>query len=71
MAYQNTSHAASFGIMDRITAMVKSVKDSMHRRRVYNQTVSELSNLSQRELTDLGISRSMISQIAIEASYGN
>lgn len=70
MAYLNTSSAAGFGLMDRITNTVKSVKESLHRRRVYNQTVSELRGLSTRELNDLGISRSMITRIALEAAYG-
>lgn len=37
-------------------------------RRVYNQTYRELSQLSTRELDDLGISRSMISRLAYEAA---
>jgi len=39
-------------------------------RRVYNRTYVELSQLSTRELDDLGISRSMISRLAYEAAYG-
>lgn len=34
----------------------------------YNRTVSELSHLSNRELADLGISRSDISRVAREAA---
>ncbi|RUS60083.1 DUF1127 domain-containing protein [Pseudorhodobacter sp. E13] len=49
---------------------MKSAKEALHRRRVYNQTVSELRALSTRELNDLGISRSMITRIALEAAYG-
>ena len=70
MAYLNTSSSAGFGLMDRVANTVKSVKESLHRRRVYNQTVSELRALSTRELNDLGISRSMITRIALEAAYG-
>jgi len=40
----------------------------LKRRRVYNQTYSELSQLSTRELDDLGISRSMISRLSAEAA---
>jgi uncharacterized protein YjiS (DUF1127 family) len=69
MAYTTTS-AASTGVFDRVATAMKSIKDSMRRRRVYKQTVSELRALSTRELNDLGISRSMISRIALEASYG-
>lgn len=70
MAYLNTSSSAGFGLMDRVANTVKSVKEALHRRRVYNQTVSELRALSTRELNDLGISRSMITRIALEAAYG-
>ncbi len=70
MAYMNTSAAASLGLMDRAAALVKSAKEALHRRRVYNQTVSELRALSTRELNDLGIARSMITRIALEAAYG-
>ncbi len=70
MAYMNTSTAASLGLMDRAAAVMKSIKEAMRRRRVYNQTVSELRALSTRDLTDLGISRSMITRIALEAAYG-
>ena len=71
MAYTNTSAAAGAGLMDRLANLVKSTKEALHRRRVYNQTVSELRALSTRELNDLGLSRSMISRIALEAAYGN
>ncbi len=70
MAYLNTSSTASLGLMDRVANAVKSAKNALYRRRVYNQTVSELRALSNRELTDLGISRSMITRIALEAAYG-
>nr|WP_050522291.1 DUF1127 domain-containing protein [Pseudorhodobacter wandonensis] len=70
MAYMNTSTAASFGLMDRVASVMKSAKEALHRRKVYNQTVSELRALSTRELNDLGISRSMITRIALEAAYG-
>ncbi|WP_157056602.1 DUF1127 domain-containing protein [Pseudorhodobacter aquimaris] len=70
MAYTSTTSAGNLGLMDRITSLVKSTKEAMHSRRVYNQTVSEMRGLSTRELNDLGISRSMITRIALEAAYG-
>lgn len=70
MAYMNTSSAAGFGLMDRFASVVKSAKEKLHRRRVYSQTLAELRALSTRELNDLGISRSMITRIALEAAYG-
>ncbi|MDZ4136098.1 MAG: DUF1127 domain-containing protein [Paracoccaceae bacterium] len=54
-----------------MSALVKTVKEAVRRRRVYTQTVRELNALSSRELNDLGIHRSMITRIALEAAYGN
>ena len=70
MAYVNTTRAASVGFSDRISAMVASMKTALQRRKLYNQTVRELSALSSRDLADLGISRSMITRLALEAAYG-
>ena len=70
MAYVNSSRAATVGIADRTVAFVKSIRLSLGRRRVFKQTVRELQALSNRELDDLGIHRSMITRVAIEAAYG-
>ncbi|EGJ20554.1 hypothetical protein RSWS8N_00710 [Cereibacter sphaeroides WS8N] len=47
-----------------------SVKLALAQRRIYRQTVRELNSLTTRELSDLGIHRSMITRIAMEAAYG-
>ncbi|WP_345942030.1 DUF1127 domain-containing protein [Cereibacter changlensis] len=70
MAYANTTHAAHSGLGDRLGMLVKAVKEALAQRRVFNQTVRELNALTQRELADLGIHRSMITRIATEAAYG-
>jgi uncharacterized protein YjiS (DUF1127 family) len=70
MAYINTTRAAHVVLADRFAAAFKSVKDAMQRRSVFVQTRHELNNLSTRELDDLGINRSMITRIALEAAYG-
>ncbi len=41
------------------------------RYRLYRQTVKELSELSGRELADLGLHRSEIKRIAYQAAYEN
>ncbi|MDD9978446.1 MAG: DUF1127 domain-containing protein [Boseongicola sp.] len=41
----------------------------VRRYRTYRQTVEELERLTDRELTDLNISRSMIRSIAYRAAY--
>ncbi len=70
MAYATEIHASHGDITHRIAAAVKSVTTRVSNYRVYRKTVSELSELSTRELDDLGLSRSMIKRIALEAAYG-
>lgn len=70
MAYVNNTRAASFGVADRFAAVVKSVTLAMQRRAIYNQTKRELAALSNRDLSDLGLSRANISEVAREAAYG-
>lgn len=70
MAYVNSTSTAHGGLSDRLARLVKDVRMAMDRRRVFNRTVRELSALSSRELADLGLSRSMITRVAIEAAYG-
>jgi uncharacterized protein YjiS (DUF1127 family) len=68
MAYVN-SRTASVSFSDRFGAVVKMIKDAVERRRVYAITVQELSALSDRDLTDMGISRLGITEVAREAAY--
>ena len=68
MAYVN-SRSSSVSIADRFAAFFKISKEALERRRVYQQTVAELTNLSDRDLADLGLSRSNINAIAHEAAY--
>lgn len=70
MAYVNTSRAGSASLADRLNAVVKSVKAAVHRRELYSRTLRELNALNERELADLGIHRSMIKSISMEAAYG-
>ena len=70
MAYVNTSRAASLSLADRFPGFIASVKAALARRAVYLQTVRELAALTDRELSDLGISRLEIPALAREAAYG-
>lgn len=60
---------ATAGLRDRITARIASMRADYAKWRVYRNTVNELSALTNRDLADLGLSRSMISSIAYEAAY--
>jgi uncharacterized protein YjiS (DUF1127 family) len=53
-----------------IDAIRRSIKMWFARRSIYNQTHRELSSLTQRELSDLGLNSAMISEVAYEAAYG-
>jgi len=66
MALVTDIRTAEFGIAH----IVASIRESLARRKVFRQTLRELKTLSNRELTDLGIHRSMITRIAQEAAYG-
>lgn len=47
-----------------------SLRARFEQYRLYRQTVKELNELTNRELADLGLSRSGIRATAIEAVYG-
>jgi uncharacterized protein YjiS (DUF1127 family) len=70
MAYVNNSRTASFGLMDRLNAYVATYKANRVRRAVYIRTVTELNQLTDRELSDLGIARIAIEDVARVAAYG-
>jgi uncharacterized protein YjiS (DUF1127 family) len=63
MAYANAAQTTAPSLMARLI-------DAMAARKVYRTTLTELQQLDNRDLADLGISRSMIRAIAYEAAYG-
>jgi uncharacterized protein YjiS (DUF1127 family) len=70
MAYVN-SRSASVSILDRFASIVKVLKEAVERRRVYVRTIQELNSLTDRDLSDLGLNRSLISEVAHKAAYTN
>ncbi len=62
----STPTAASLTLSSRYRQLVDRLRDMRARRKRFNDTMAELSSLSQRELADLGIARSDISRIARE-----
>ena len=69
MAYVNSTRSAQVSFFDRLAALMVGVKDLIARRRVFNQTLFELNQLSDRDLSDLGLSRANIADVAREAAY--
>ena len=54
----------------RVAGLVGELSQRFERYKTYRRTLDELQALSDRELTDLGLSRSMCRAIAYKAAYG-
>jgi uncharacterized protein YjiS (DUF1127 family) len=68
MAYVNTNVNSS--VLSRVLAATSGITAALRKRQVYLSTRRELNSLSNRDLSDLGIHRSMIAEISREAAYG-
>jgi uncharacterized protein YjiS (DUF1127 family) len=70
---------ATIGLFGGIAATLGNWTDSFGRefrteiakRRVYRKTLAELDGLGDRDLSDIGVSRLQIADIAREAAYGS
>lgn len=69
MAYvsDRSAHQSAFGA--RIGAYVTDMAASLKKYRLYRTTLSELRSLSDREMNDLGLNRTMLTSVAYEAVY--
>ncbi|MGR3758694.1 DUF1127 domain-containing protein [Roseobacteraceae bacterium NS-SX3] len=50
---------------------VGTLIEKFKRHRMYRETFNELSALTNRELADLGLNRSMLKRVAYQAAYEN
>jgi len=66
MAFITETLTKNAGIQSWFNALIENAVTQQRKRRIYRQTVNELSGLSNRELADLGIARSQIKSIAKE-----
>ncbi|MDA8586472.1 DUF1127 domain-containing protein [Rhodobacteraceae bacterium] len=57
------------GQTGRLTEFFRGLARRHGQYRVYRQTLSELQNLSSRELADLGLHRSVLRSVAYQAAY--
>jgi uncharacterized protein YjiS (DUF1127 family) len=71
MAYATDTSAIGISFGQRFAEFRASVSDRMAKARVYRSTMTELQNLSSRQLDDLGVHRGDIKDIAMQAAYGN
>jgi len=70
MAIASGIRSVETRLFDRIANIVAGLREQMVRHGMYRETLRELSNLSDRELADIGLHRSQITAIALKAAYG-
>ena len=70
MAYVTEARPTTLNLFQRISEFRANLAAASAQRKMYTQTVNELNALSNRDLADLGLSRSMINGIAYETAYG-
>lgn len=70
MAYVN-SRSTSVGVFGRLAALYVDLKEAANRRATYRRTVSVLAAMTDRELSDIGIARASIEDVARETAYRN
>ncbi|WP_322893400.1 MULTISPECIES: DUF1127 domain-containing protein [unclassified Yoonia] len=66
----NITFPANTSFVERLSGFRVNLADKLAKRKVYLTTLRELQSLSNRDLADLGLSRSDIRFIAMEAAYG-
>lgn len=66
----NAQTTVETGLRGRLMNSIQRMQENRARRVVYRQTLRELNALTNRDLDDLGINRSMITRLAHEAAYG-
>lgn len=65
-----TTNTSSMSLFGSVSAMVHNMSETFALYRQYKRTVDELNSLSAMELNDLGLSKSTIKSVAMEAVYG-
>ncbi|MDP5217662.1 DUF1127 domain-containing protein [Ruegeria sp. 2205SS24-7] len=71
MTYTLTNTSAPIGIFARLNSFFQEAKEARARHALYVQTVRELERLTDRELADVGLSRSNITDTVHRHVYGN
>lgn len=70
MAYVSSNRTTTASLGARLSEMGKQAAEAFAAWRLYRRTLDELRELSNRELADLGLNRSMLRRAAFEAVYG-
>lgn len=69
MAFVTETYTPRLSIKERFAAARTRWQDASEKYRVYRRTFNELSALSDRDLADLGLHRSLIAATAHKAAY--
>lgn len=68
MVFITENRTAVAALADRASALIANLSEYIATRKLYNTTYNELHALTNRELADLGIHRSSIRAIALDAA---
>jgi uncharacterized protein YjiS (DUF1127 family) len=71
MTTKSLVYGTETSLVDAIAKWVKSLAVATKQRRAYNKIIRELSALTPRELSDIGVSPWTIRETAQFAVYGN
>ena len=70
MAYSTLTTAPTSSLLSRVGSAFDAMATRYKQYRMYRETFDGLSALSNRDLADLGLSRSDIKRIAMESARG-
>lgn len=70
MAYVNSQRANGISMTEWVGEVLAKWNEARERRSVYVRTLEELSSMSDRDLSDINLSRVQIEDVAREAAYG-
>ncbi len=69
MAYLSIHQPIAAPLLNRISVAFKSFRQARRDNRMFRKTLTELRGLSNRELCDLGLSRSSLFEVARASVY--
>lgn len=69
----NVDHISTggFSVIETVRRAFAPIVESYSQYRVFKSTYDELSNLTTKELSDIGIGRGDITRVAYDAAYGD
>ncbi|SHJ03533.1 Uncharacterized conserved protein YjiS, DUF1127 family [Shimia gijangensis] len=69
MAYASTYTTAQQGTADRLVGFASNLVERFKKARAFRKTMNELYGLTNAQLADMGLNRSMIRRVAYQAVY--